>query len=93
MNYKVFGPYEIPRMYGESKRRINKEDIDIFTEVVARSLTAAGARQGMKLHNSRSSESFCHICVADILNRKPPSSKMNSRKSSNLELVYSDVRG
>ena len=29
-----------------------KGDIDIFTEVVARSLVAAGARPGMKLHNA-----------------------------------------
>jgi len=29
-----------------------KEDIGVFTEVVARSLVAAGARPGMKLHNA-----------------------------------------
>ena len=49
--------------------------------------------QGMKLHNSRFSESFCDICGANKLNRKPPSSKITLRKSSKLELVYSDVRG
>ena len=49
--------------------------------------------QGMKLHNSRFSESFCDICAANKLNRKPPSSKMALRKSSKLELVYSDVWG
>ena len=48
--------------------------------------------QGMKLHNSSVSESFCDICAASKLNRKPPSSKMALRKSSKLELVYSDVR-
>ena len=30
MNYRIYGPYEIPRVYGESKRRIDKEDIDNF---------------------------------------------------------------
>ena len=30
MNYQIYGPYEIPRMYGESKRRIDKEDVDQF---------------------------------------------------------------
>ena len=49
--------------------------------------------QGMKLHNSSFSESFCDICAANKLNRKPPSSKMALRRSSKLELVYSDVRG
>ena len=47
----------------------------------------------MKLHNSSFSESFCDICAANKLNRKPPSSQMALRKSSKLELVYSDVRG
>ena len=47
----------------------------------------------MKLQNSSFSESFCDICAANKLNRKPPSSKMALRKSSKLELVYSDVRG
>ena len=47
----------------------------------------------MKLQNSRLSESFCDICAENKLNRKPPSSKMAFRKSSKLELVYSDVRG
>ena len=48
--------------------------------------------QGMKWHNSSFSESFCDICAANDLNRKPPSSKMALRNSSKLELVYSDVR-
>ena len=30
MNYKIYGPYEIPRSRGEFKRRIDKEDIDEF---------------------------------------------------------------
>ncbi|MEP5610853.1 MAG: AMP-binding protein [Cyclobacteriaceae bacterium] len=30
----------------------NKHDLDVFDEVVARSLSAAGARPGMKLHNA-----------------------------------------
>lgn len=30
----------------------NKEDLEIFSEVVARSLYAAGARPGMKIHNA-----------------------------------------
>ena len=47
----------------------------------------------MKLHNSSFSESSCDICAANKLNRKPPGSKMALRKSSKLELVYSDVRG
>ena len=38
-------------------------------------------------------ESFCDICAENKLNRKPPSSKMALRKSSKLELVYSDVTG
>ena len=46
--------------------------------------------QGMKLQNSFFSEFFCNICAANKLNRKPLSSKMASRKSSKLELVYSD---
>ena len=50
------------------------------------------SRQGMKLHNSSFSESFCDI-AANKLNRKPPGAKMALRKSSKLELVYSDVRG
>ena len=49
--------------------------------------------QGIKLHNSSFSESFCDICAENKLNRKPPSSKMALRKSSKLELVYSGVRG
>ena len=48
---------------------------------------------GLKLQNSSFSDSFCDICAANKLNRKPPSSKLALRKSSNLELVYSDVRG
>ena len=47
----------------------------------------------MKLHKSYFSEIFCDICAANKLNRKPPCSKMALRKSSKLELVYSDVRG
>ena len=47
----------------------------------------------MKLYSSIFSESFCDICAANKLNRKPLSSKMALRKSSKLELVYSDVRG
>ena len=47
----------------------------------------------MKLHNSSFSESFCDICTANKPNRKPPSSEMALRKSSKLELVYSDVGG
>ena len=30
MNYRIFGPYEIPREGGEFKRRIDKEDITAF---------------------------------------------------------------
>ena len=47
--------------------------------------------QGMKLHNSSFSESFCCICAANKLNREPPSYKMALRKPSKLELVYSVV--
>ena len=49
--------------------------------------------QGLKLHNSSFSESFCNICAANKLNRKPPSPKTALRKSSKLDLVYSGVRG
>ena len=49
--------------------------------------------QGMKLYNSSCSESFCDICAANRLSRKPPSSNMALRRSLKLELVYSDVRG
>ena len=30
MNYRIYGPYEIPRLGGEFRRRIDKEDIDEF---------------------------------------------------------------
>lgn len=30
MNYRIYGPYEIPREGGEFKKRIDKEDIDEF---------------------------------------------------------------
>ena len=49
--------------------------------------------EGIKLHNSSFSDCFCDICAANKLNRKPPSSKIASRKSLKLNLVYSDVRG
>ena len=61
----------------------NKGDVQKFSKSV----------QAMKLHNSSFSESFCDICAANKLNRKPPSSKMALQKSSKLELFYSDVRG
>ena len=61
----------------------NKSDVQKLSKLV----------QAMKLQNSSFSEPFCDICAANKLNRKPPSSKMALRKSSNLELVYSDVRG
>ena len=61
----------------------NKRDVQKLSKSV----------QGMKLHNSSFSESFCDIGAANKLNGKPPSSKMALRKSSKLELVYSDVRG
>ena len=60
----------------------NKRDVQKLSKSV----------QGIKLHNSSFSESFCDICAANKLNRKPPSSKMALRRSSKLELVYSDVR-
>ena len=44
----------------------NKRDVQKLSKSV----------QGMKLHNSSCSESFCEICAANKLNRKPPSSKM-----------------
>ena len=49
--------------------------------------------QKRKWHISSFSESFCDICAANKLNRKPTSSMMALRKSSKLELVLSDVRG
>ena len=49
--------------------------------------------QGLKLHNSCFSESFCDICAANKLNRKPLNSRMTLRKASELELVDSAVRG
>ena len=61
----------------------NKRDVQKLSKSV----------QGLKLHNSSFSESFCDICAANKLNRKPPSSKMALRKSSKLKLVYSDARG
>ena len=60
----------------------NKRDVQKFSKSV----------QGLKLHNSSFSESFCDISAANKLNRKPPSSKMALRKSSKVELVFSDVR-
>ena len=30
MNYRAFGPYEVPRLGGEFRRRIDKEDIEQF---------------------------------------------------------------
>ena len=47
----------------------------------------------MKLHISNFPESFSDICAANKQNPKPHSSKMALRKSSKLELVYSEVRG
>ena len=44
----------------------NKRDVQKLSKSV----------RGMNLHNSRFSESFCDICAANKLNRKPPSSKM-----------------
>lgn len=41
MNYRIFGPYEIPREYGDSKRRIDKEDIDKFWSGVGTRLANA----------------------------------------------------
>ena len=61
----------------------NRRDVEKITKSV----------QGMKLHNSSFWESFCGLCAGNKLNRKPPSSKMASRKSSKVELVYSYVRG
>ena len=61
----------------------NKRDVQKLSKLI----------QGMKLLNSSFSESFCDICAVNKLNGKPPSSKTALRKSSELELVYSDLRG
>ena len=61
----------------------NKRDVRKLSKSVQRA----------KLHTSSFSESFCDIFAPNKLNRKPTSSKMALRKSSKLELVYSDVRG
>ena len=61
----------------------NKRDVQKISKLV----------EGMKMHNSNFSESFCDICDANKQNLKPPSSEMASRKSSNLELVCFDARG
>ena len=61
----------------------NKRDVQKLSKSV----------QGRKLHNSSIWESFCDICPANELNRKPPISTMALRRSSKLELVYFDVRG
>ena len=55
----------------------NKRDVQKLSKSV----------QGMKLHNSSFCESFCDICAANKLNRKPPSSKTALRRSLKLELV------
>ena len=41
MNYKIFGPYEIPLRFGEFKQRIDKEDIQVFWDVVDRGINHA----------------------------------------------------
>ena len=61
----------------------NKRDVQKLSKLVQR----------MNSQNSSFSESFCDICAANKLNRKPPSSTMALQKSSKLELVSSDVRG
>ena len=61
----------------------NKRDVQKLSKSV----------QGMNLHNSSISESFCNICAANKLNRNTLSSKMALQKSLKLKLVYSDVRG
>ncbi|MDE0174328.1 MAG: hypothetical protein OYH76_15385 [Defluviicoccus sp.] len=38
MHYKIYGPYEIPRLEGEFKRRIDKEDVAAFWDIVDGSL-------------------------------------------------------
>ena len=54
-------------------------------------------RSRFKERSSRSrssfSESFCDICAANKLDRKPPSPKMALRRFSTSELAHSDVRG
>ena len=47
----------------------------------------------MKLNCSNVPDSFCDLCAENKMNRKPSNSKGTARKSSKLELVYSDVRG
>ena len=61
----------------------NKRDVQKLSKSVT----------GMKLQNSDMSDCFCDICASSKLNRKPACSKTVPRKSSKLELVYSDVRG
>ena len=61
----------------------NKRDVQKVSKSVS----------GMKLQNSDISDCFCDICASNKLNRKPACSKTVPRKSSKLELVYSDVRG
>ena len=52
----------------------NKRDVQKLSKLV----------QGIKLQNSSFSESFSDNCAANKLNRKHPSSKLASRKSSKL---------
>ena len=61
----------------------NKRDVQKLSKSV----------QGMKLHSSFFTESFCDICAANKLTRKPPSSQVVLRKCSTLDLVSSDVKG
>ena len=60
----------------------NKRDVQKLSKSVT----------GMKLQKSDVSDCFCDICASSKLNRKPACSKTVPRKSSKLELVYSDVR-
>ena len=60
----------------------NKRDVQKLSKSVT----------GMKLQNSDISDCFCDICASNKLNRKPACSKTVPRKSSKLELVFSDVK-
>ena len=48
--------------------------------------------EGIKLHHSSFSGCFCDIFAENQLNRKSLSSIVTSRKSSKMQMVYSDVR-
>lgn len=62
MNYKVYGPYEIPRIGGEFRRRIDKEDIEQFW------IDVEAAKPGVAIANACG----CYIFSIKTKSREKP---------------------